>query len=247
MKPLVNNTIIVLFLYINVNENDENCCNNLFVLKMSGGSDKIKWGDDMNQKERMLKGLPYLSNEDGLFEERQRAKELCYEVNNCAPNDVKRRAELLCELLPNASKKIYIEPPFRCDYGSNIYIGDSFYANYNLTVLDCAKVEISDNVLIGPNVCITTAGHPIHYLSRRKYEYADEIKIGNNVWIGANVVINPGVTIGDNSVIGSGSVVTKDIPCDVVAVGNPCRVLRKITDEDRHYYYKDRKFDVEDY
>ena len=201
----------------------------------------------MNQKERMLKGLPYLANEDGLFEERQRAKELCYRINNCEPSDFDMRNRYLRVLLNNSSEKIYIEPPFRCDYGSNIYIGDNFYANYNLTVLDCAKVTIGENVLIGPNVCITTAGHPIHYLSRRKYEYADEIAIGNNVWIGANVVINPGVKIGDNSVIGSGSVVTKDIPSDVVAVGNPCKVLREITDEDREYYYKDKKFDVTDY
>ncbi len=201
----------------------------------------------MNQKERMLKGLPYLANEDGLFEERQRAKELCYRINNCEPSDFDMRNRYLRVLLNNSSEKIYIEPPFRCDYGSNIYIGDNFYANYNLTVLDCAKVTIGENVLIGPNVCITTAGHPIHYLSRRKYEYADEIVIGNNVWIGANVVINPGVKIGDNSVIGSGSVVTKDIPSDVVAVGNPCKVLREITDEDREYYYKDKKFDVTDY
>ena len=201
----------------------------------------------MNQKDRMLSGLPYLSNEDGLFEERLQAKRLCHRINNCDPDNLEERNNVLFELLPNASRKIYIEPPFRCDYGSNIYIGDNFYANYNLVVLDCAKVEIGQNVLIGPNVCITTAGHPVHYLSRRKYEYADDIKIGNNVWVGANVVINPGVTIGDNSVIGSGSVVTKDIPSDVVAVGNPCRVYRKITDEDRQYYYKDKVFDVEDY
>ena len=201
----------------------------------------------MNQKERMLAGLAYLSFEDGLFEERQRAKELCYRINNCMPSDVDTRNKYLSVLIPNTKGEFYIEPPFRCDYGSNIILGENFYANYNLTVLDCARVVIGDNVLIAPNVCITTAGHPIHYMSRRKYEYADEITIGNNVWIGANVVINPGVKIGDNSVIGSGSVVTKDIPDNVVAVGNPCRVLREITDEDREYYYKDRKFDVEDY
>ena len=201
----------------------------------------------MNQKERMLNSLPYLSFEDGLFEERQRAKELCYRINNCMPSDVETRNKYLSVLIPNAKGDFYIEPPFRCDYGSNIILGKNFYANYNLTVLDCARVIIGDNVLIAPNVCITTAGHPIHYMSRKKYEYADEIRIGDNVWIGANVVINPGVKIGDNSVIGSGSVVTKDIPDNVVAVGNPCRVLREITDDDREYYYKDRKFDVEDY
>lgn len=201
----------------------------------------------MNQKERMLNSLPYLSFEDGLFEERQRAKELCYRINNCMPSDVETRNKYLSVLIPNAKGDFYIEPPFRCDYGSNIILGKNFYANYNLTVLDCARVIIGDNVLIAPNVCITTAGHPIHYMSRKKYEYADEIRIGDNVWIGANVVINPGVKIGDNSVIGSGSVVTKDIPDNVVAVGNPCRMLREITDDDREYYYKDRKFDVEDY
>ena len=201
----------------------------------------------MNQKERMLNSLPYLSFEDGLFEERQHAKELCYRINNCMPSDVETRNKYLSVLIPNAKGVFYIEPPFRCDYGSNIILGKNFYANYNLIVLDCARVIIGDNVLIAPNVCITTAGHPIHYMSRKKYEYADEIRIGDNVWIGANVVINPGVKIGDNSVIGSGSVVTKDIPDNVVAVGNPCRMLREITDDDREYYYKDRKFDVEDY
>ncbi len=200
----------------------------------------------MTQKERMLSGLPYLANEDGLLEERQRAKVLCHKINVEDPLNCENRARNLKELLPNASDDIYIEPPFRCDYGSNIYIGDGFYSNYNLTVLDCAQVVIGENVLIGPNVCITTAGHPIHYMSRRRYEYADKITIGNNVWIGANVVVNPGVTIGSNCVIGSGSVVTKDIPDNTVAVGNPCRVLRDITDEDRQFYYKDKKFDVED-
>lgn len=201
----------------------------------------------MNHKERMLKGLPYLSNEDGLFEDRQKAKVLCHKINTCDPLDVESRNKYLKELIPDAKGSFYIEPPFRCDYGYNICIGNNFYANYNLIVLDCARVIIGDNVLVGPNVCITTAGHPIHYLSRRKYEYADEVKIGNNVWIGANVVLNPGVKIGDNCVIGSGSVVTKDIPSDTVAVGNPCKVLREITDDDREYYYKDRKFDIEDY
>lgn len=201
----------------------------------------------MNHKERMLKGLPYLSNEDGLFEDRQKAKVLCHKINTCDPLDAESRNKYFKELIPDAKGSFYIEPPFRCDYGYNICIGNNFYANYNLIVLDCARVIIGDNVLVGPNVCITTAGHPIHYLSRRKYEYADEVKIGNNVWIGANVVLNPGVKIGDNCVIGSGSVVTKDIPSDTVAVGNPCKVLREITDDDREYYYKGRKFDIEDY
>ena len=203
----------------------------------------------MTQKDRMLQGLPYKSNEDGLFEERQRAKVLCHKINTCEPLDVKKREEYLRELLGSTTDSFYIEPPFRCDYGYNITIGDNFYSNYNLIVLDCAKVTVGKNAMFGPNVCITTAGHPIHPLSRTKayYEYAMPITIGDNVWVGANVVINPGVTIGDNCVIGSGSVVTKDIPSDSVAVGNPCKVIRKITDEDRDYYYKDKKFDVTDY
>lgn len=201
----------------------------------------------MTQKERMLQGLPYYSNDEQLIKERQRAKDLCYLYNNCRLSEDTKRDEYIAQLLKNASENIYIEPPFYCDYGYNMYVGDNFYANHNLVVLDCAKVVIGDNVLIGPNVCITTAGHPVHHLSRRKYEYADKITIGNNVWIGANVVINPGVTIGDNTVIGSGSVVTKDVPNDVIAVGNPCKVLREITEDDRDYYYKDKKFDIEDY
>ena len=133
----------------------------------------------------------------------------------------------------------YVEPPFRCDYGYNIEIGDHFYANFNLTILDCAKVSIGNNVFIGPNVSLFTAGHPIHaHLRDQNYEWAREINIGNSVWLGGNVVINPGVSIGNNVVIGSGSVVTRDIPDDVFASGNPCRVIRQLTDDDKNYYYK---------
>jgi maltose O-acetyltransferase len=128
----------------------------------------------------------------------------------------------------------FIEPPFHCDYGCNIEIGENFYANYNLVILDCAKVTIGDNVLIGPNVGIYTAGHPLHFeLRKEELEFASPITIEDNVWIGGNVVLNPGVTIGRNSVIGSGSVVTKDTLANVVAAGNPCRVIREITDADK--------------
>jgi acetyltransferase-like isoleucine patch superfamily enzyme len=143
-------------------------------------------------------------------------------------------------------KSIYIEPPFRCDYGKHIEIGDNFYANSGCIIIDVATVKIGDNVMLGPNVAIITAGHPIHYAVRNtKYEYGIPITIGNNVWIGANVVILPGANIGDNTVIGAGSVVTKDIPSNVVAVGNPCKPIKIIKDEDKQYYYKDRCFDNE--
>ena len=201
----------------------------------------------MNQKERMLNGLPYDSFQDGLFEDRIKAKIVCKKINEADDYDLDEITKLVGELLGKHKEHFFIEPPLRCDYGYNIEVGEGFYANYNLSVLDCAKVTIGDHVLIGPNVCITTAGHPIHPLSRKKYEYAFPITIENDVWIGANVVINPGVTIGAGSVIGSGSVVTKDIPPHVVAAGNPCRVLREITDADIDCYYKDRKFDVDDY
>ena len=157
----------------------------------------------MTQKERMLSGLPYESFAEGLPEERNRAKILCKKINESNDYNPEETRALLHELLGAHKEHYYIEPPFRCDYGYNIEIGENFYANYNLSVLDCAKVKIGDDVLIGPNVCICTAGHPIHPASRYKYEYAVEITIGHRVWIGANVVINPGVHIGSGSVIGS--------------------------------------------
>ena len=202
----------------------------------------------MNQKERMLAGLPYKGWLDGLEEERTACKKKIYRYNQIMPGQWAELDEALRELLGKAGKNAYIEPPFHCDYGWNIEVGDNFYANYNLTVLDVAKVSVGNNVMLAPNVSIYTAGHPIHPASRNSgYEYGIPITIGDNVWIGGDVVILPGVTIGSNSVVGAGSVVTKDIPDWSLAAGNPCRVIRKITEEDRKYYYKDRVFDVEDY
>ena len=191
------------------------------------------------EKEKMHSGKPYKAFGDQLLAERQHAKSLIFEFNSLHPNEIEKRNEIARRLLGQTGKSFFIEPPFRCDYGYNISIGESFYANYNCTILDCAKVTIGNNVLFAPNVNIFTAGHPIHHeLRNQEYEYAFPIRIGNNVWIGGNVVINPGVTIGDNVVIGSGSVVTRDIPSDVIAVGNPCKVLRKITEADKSFYYK---------
>lgn len=202
----------------------------------------------MNQKERMLAGLPYKAWLDGLEEERVACKRKIYAYNQIPPGEWEEMDRALRSLLGRAGKNVYMEPPFHCDYGWNIEVGDNFYANYNLTILDVGKVTVGDNVQIAPNVSIYTAGHPLHPDSRNSgYEYGIPITIGDNVWIGGNVVILPGVTIGSNSVIGAGSVVSKDVPEWSVAVGSPCRVVRQITEEDRKYYYKDRLFDVEDY
>ena len=196
----------------------------------------------------MLAGLPYKAWLDGLAEERLENKKRIYKYNNLPPEAEKEQEELVKEILGKTGENVHIEAPFHCDYGYNIEVGENFFANYNLTVLDVGKVRIGKNAQIAPNVSIYTAGHPIHPDSRNSgYEYGIEVTIGDNVWIGGNVCIMPGVTVGDNVVIGAGSVVTKDIPDSVIAVGNPCRVVRAITDDDRDFYYRDRRFDVDDY
>ena len=202
----------------------------------------------MNQKERMLAGLPYKAWLDGLKEERMENKLKIYDYNLTRPDNKKKMKEMIKNILGKTGEEVCIEQPFRCDYGKNIEVGNNFFANYNCVILDVAKVTIGENVMFAPNVSIYTAGHPIHPESRNSgYEYGIPVTIGNNVWVGGNVVITPGVTIGNNVVIGAGSVVTKDIPDNVIAVGNPCRVIREITEEDRKYYYKDKEFDVDDY
>lgn len=196
----------------------------------------------------MLAGLPYKAWLDGLSEERLACKKMIYEFNMLPPQEREKADALLKRLLGKTGESIHIEAPFHCDYGSNIEVGEDFFANYNFTILDVGKVIIGDNAQIAPNVSIYTAGHPIHPDSRNSgYEYGIGITIGDNVWIGGNTVILPGVHIGNNVVIGAGSVVTKDIPDNYIAVGNPCRLVRRIIEEDREYYYRDRKFDVEDY
>ncbi len=198
----------------------------------------------ISEKEKMMAGKPYKAFDDELLAERQNAKEEIFNFNALRPGEIEQRNEIIKRLLGKTPTVFFIEPPFRCDYGYNIEIGENFYSNYNLIILDCAEVIIGDNVFIGPNVGIYTAGHPIHHEKRnQEYEYAFPIQIGNNVWIGGNVVINPGITIGGNVVIGAGSVVTKDIPAHVIAAGNPCKALREITEKDKLYYYKDRKFE----
>lgn len=202
----------------------------------------------MTQKERMLANLPYKAWMDGLSEERLENKKRIYQYNHLPPEQWNEQVDLLKRILGKTGDEVYIEPPFHCDYGYNIEVGENFYANYNLVILDVGKVRIGKNVMFAPNVSIYTAGHPVHPDSRNSgYEYGIDITIGDNVWIGGNVCVLPGVKIGDNVVIGAGSVVTKDLPDNVIAAGNPCRVIRKITQEDRDFYYKNRKFDVNDY
>ncbi|MUP44457.1 sugar O-acetyltransferase [Gramella sp. BOM4] len=197
-----------------------------------------------SEKEKMLSEKPYLSSDDELATERLLAQSLCFEINHIPPAEIEKRNELYRKLLGSTGEKFLIEIPFHCDYGYNIEIGENFYSNYNCIILDCARVRIGDNVMLAPNVSIFTAGHPIDAEMRNSgLEYAIPVSIDNNVWIGGNTVINPGVSIGSNTVIGSGSVVTKDIPSNVIAAGNPCKVIRKITEEDRQFYFRKRKFE----
>lgn len=176
----------------------------------------------MNEKEKMLSGVLYNPNLDGLFEDRIRAKELCRKYNF-------ELDKIYLKELFSKSEDFQIEPNFFCDYGYNIVLGKNFYSNHNLVILDCAKVTFGDNVFIGPNCGFYTAEHPLDSQTRNSgLEYARPIKVGNNVWFGGNVTVVSGVTIGDNVVIGAGSVVVKDIPSNVVAVGNPCKVLKQL-------------------
>lgn len=189
----------------------------------------------MTEREKMLQHKLYDANYDKeLEEERIKCKEMCYDYNELRPSQEAQRMEILKKLLGKTGDAFHVEPPFWCDYGYNIEIGENFYSNHNLVILDAGGVSFGDNVFIAPDCGFHTAGHPID-LERRNQglEYAYPIKVGNNVWIGAGVHVMPGVTIGDNVVIGGGSLVVKDIPSNSVAVGNPCRVIRQITDKDK--------------
>ncbi|MBG5948413.1 sugar O-acetyltransferase [Proteus terrae] len=189
----------------------------------------------MTEYEKMVSGnLYHASKDDSLEPLRVKAREIIYDFNMTRPSDVEKRKAYLKQLLGKTGNNFTIEPPFHCDYGQLIEIGEAFYANFNLTILDCASVKIGHNVMCAPNVSILTATHPIDpEIRSSELEYALSITIGNSVWLGAGCIILPGVTIGDNCVIGAGSVVTKSIPANCVAVGNPCRVIRLISDKDK--------------
>ena len=196
----------------------------------------------MTIREKMKNGMLYVDTGEGLDEERKRCKELLYDYNNTRPSEEVKRKQLLKELLGDMGEEIWIEPPVHMAYGTNVHIGNYFYANFNLVIVDDIDVYIGEHVMIAPNVTITPTGHPVDPEIRKPgTQFSIPVRIGNDVWIGSNVVILPGVNIGDNSVIGAGSVVTQDIPENVVAVGNPCHVLRKINERDKEYYYKNRR------
>ncbi len=188
----------------------------------------------MTEKELMLSGQLYIAKDEELARDNMKARKLTRLINNLTEDQPEEMLRLFRELLGSVGENFWITPPYRTDYGCNTYIGDNFYANYDCIIIDVARVFIGNDVFFGPRVCVYTAGHPIDAEVRNtQLEYGKEVRIGNSVWVGGNTVINPGVTIGSNVVIGSGSVVTKDIPDGVVAAGVPCKVIRKITEEDR--------------
>ena len=198
----------------------------------------------MTNSERRDKELAYYGDEK-VFAEMAECKKKLRKLNNLAPWNYAQVNAAAKEVIPN-SKELFIIPPFYCEYGTHIKTGKNFFANYNCVMIDVAQITIGDNCMFGPNVSIYTAGHPIHPQTRASgYEYGKSITIGNNVWIGGSAVIVPGVHIGNNTVIGAGSVVTKDIPDMTVAVGNPCRVIKKITEDDRKKLFKDEEIDEE--
>lgn len=192
----------------------------------------------MTEKEKARAGMLYDANyNEEMAKERLICKDLCSEYNSLRPSQSEERRELLKKIIGKTGETFWVEQTFWCDYGYNIEIGENFYSNHNLVILDGAKVTFGDNCFIAPNCGFYTAGHALDVEQRNQgLEIAWPITVGNNVWIGGNVVVLPGVTIGDNTVIGSGSVVTKDIPSGVIAAGNPCRVIREITEEDRNKY-----------
>lgn len=191
----------------------------------------------MTEKELMLSGQLYIAKDKELAEDFSRAKKLLRLFNQTTEEEPEKRRDIISRLFSRSGKDVWIEPPFYCDYGGHISVGDSFYANYDCIVIDVCDVTIGNNVFFGPRVCVYTASHPLSAVVRNTgLEYGKKVSIGSNVWIGGNTVINPGVSIGSNVVIGSGSVVTKDVPDNVVAAGNPCRVLREITEEDERFW-----------
>ena len=197
----------------------------------------------MTEYEKMKKGLLYDPDDPEIKKEQVPFLDRLYEYNQLKPSQGAEKDAYLKEVFGSCGKNCYIEIPFHANWGGHhVHLGDYVYANFNLTLVDDGDIYIGDRVMIGPNVTIATAGHPIDpELRGRNLQYNKDVHIGDNVWIGAGVIIMPGISIGSNTVIGAGSIVTRDIPENVVAVGNPCRVLREVSDRDKEYYYKNEK------
>lgn len=196
-------------------------------------------------KERMHTGELYLPGDASIMREQVVKLDKLFDYNQLKPSQSEEKARLMKEMFAEVGENCYLETPFHANFGGgHVHLGDNVYGNFNLTLVDDTDIFIGSNTMFGPNVTVATAGHPIHAeLRRAAYQYNMPVRIGENCWIGANSVVLPGVTIGDNVVVGAGSVVTKDLPSNVVAVGNPCRVLRDITEHDACYYFKQREID----
>lgn len=201
----------------------------------------------MNMREKLHTGEIYVPMDESIMKEQLEKLDRLYDFNATRPTELDKREEMLKEMFAEIGEGCYIEPPLHSNFGgAHVHFGKYVYANFNLTMVDDTHIYVGDYTMLGPNVTIASAGHPILPELREKgYQYNMSVHIGKNCWIGAGAVILPGVTIGDNTVIGAGSIVTKDIPENVVAVGNPCRVLREIGERDREYYFKNRKIDWE--
>ncbi|MBR2315167.1 MAG: sugar O-acetyltransferase [Clostridia bacterium] len=197
----------------------------------------------MTEKEKMHSGDLYLPMGDEIMDEQLQCLEKLYDYNLTRPTEQKKREEMLKEMFAEVGTGCYVEPPLHANWaGKHVHFGKDVYANFGLTLVDDTHIYVEDNTMFGPNVVVATAGHPILPEIREKgYQYNMSVRIGKNCWLGAGVLVMPGVTIGDNSVIGAGSVVTKDIPANVIAVGNPCRVMREIGERDREFYFRDRR------
>lgn len=199
-------------------------------------------------KDKLHTGEIYYPNDENILKEQLACLDRLYDFNMTRPTELEKRAALLKEMFAEIGENCYIEPPFHSNFGGkHVHFGKNVYANFNLTCVDDTHIYIGDYTMIGPNVTLATAGHPILPELRKKgYQFNMPVRIGKNCWLGAGVIVLPGITIGDNTVVGAGSIVTKDLPPNVVAVGNPCKVLREINEHDKEIYFKDRKINWED-
>lgn len=202
----------------------------------------------MTNMEKLHSGKVYAPGDEEIMREQLKCLDMLYDFNMTRPAQMEKREEMLREMFAEIGENCYIEPPLHANWaGKFVHFGKNVYANFGLTLVDDTHIFVGDGTMLGPNVVIATAGHPIlPELREKQYQFNIPVHIGKNCWLGAGVLVMPGVTIGDNSVIGAGSVVTKDIPSGVVAVGNPCRVQREINDRDKEYYFKDRRINYEE-